>query len=323
MKENEPITIKIKKEFKNLICPLLRHEYLQLEANIIADGCRDPIITWNDYIIDGHNRYEICTKNNIPFKVLEMEFECHEAVIAWICANQLGRRNITEEIRKFLIGMQYETEKIVNSRKNEKGKNQYSTDADEDYPEDCVEEITCGLRTRHRTAQRIASENHISHGTVQKYAIYTRALEAIGSKEPELVPKVLSGRYKISHNAIVDMAKLSAEELKMINKRLNRSHSPVFQYSKSRNVVQANSTVAPQPVISLTSSIKDMPVFDPDAEVTELSLTIPSWISSIRRTKNQANLSIISEPARLKLIEALTSLEGVVTEILISVKEEE
>ena len=33
---------------------------------------------------------------------MEMEFECREAAIAWICSNQLGRRNITEETRKFL-----------------------------------------------------------------------------------------------------------------------------------------------------------------------------------------------------------------------------
>lgn len=87
----------IDKEFRNLIRPLMKQEYLQLEANLLADGCRDPIITWQGIIIDGHNRYEICTRRRIPYKAAEMEFECREAVIAWICSNQLGRRNITEE----------------------------------------------------------------------------------------------------------------------------------------------------------------------------------------------------------------------------------
>lgn len=99
--------LKIDPEFKQLIRPLRRREFAQLEANLLADGCREPLVVWNDFIIDGHNRYEICMRHSIPFDTKEMEFECREAAIAWICANQLGRRNITEETRKYLIGMQY------------------------------------------------------------------------------------------------------------------------------------------------------------------------------------------------------------------------
>lgn len=48
-------TLNIDKDFKNLIRPLQKKEYLQLEANLLTDGCRDPIITWNGFIIDGHS----------------------------------------------------------------------------------------------------------------------------------------------------------------------------------------------------------------------------------------------------------------------------
>lgn len=53
-------TLYIDDEFKNLISPLSPKEYFQLEENILTDGCINPIITWNDVIVDGHNRYEIC-----------------------------------------------------------------------------------------------------------------------------------------------------------------------------------------------------------------------------------------------------------------------
>ena len=91
--------ISIDPEFKNLIHPLQKHEFLQLEENICADGCLHPITLWKGYIIDGHNRYEICTKHNIPFQTINMEFTCREEAITWICKNQLGRRNISEETR--------------------------------------------------------------------------------------------------------------------------------------------------------------------------------------------------------------------------------
>jgi len=39
----------------------MRNE-LDWEANILKNGCYDPIKIWNGTIVDGHNRYEICTK---------------------------------------------------------------------------------------------------------------------------------------------------------------------------------------------------------------------------------------------------------------------
>ena len=87
-------TLNTDNEFQQLIRPLTSEERKQLEANIVADGCRDPITVWNGIIIDGHNRYEICHKHNIPFNIHKMNFDSREDVIQWICANQLGRRNI-------------------------------------------------------------------------------------------------------------------------------------------------------------------------------------------------------------------------------------
>lgn len=77
--------LKIDPEFKDLIRPLRRKEYLQLEENILDEGCRDPIIIWNDYIIDGHNRYAICTQHSVPFKTITKDFASRDEAIVWIC----------------------------------------------------------------------------------------------------------------------------------------------------------------------------------------------------------------------------------------------
>ena len=55
-------------EFKKLTFPLTADEYARLEKSILEEGCRDPLVIWkwNSVILDGHNRYEICTKHNIP-----------------------------------------------------------------------------------------------------------------------------------------------------------------------------------------------------------------------------------------------------------------
>lgn len=96
--------LRINNEFKNLIPPLMAEEREELERSILMFGCRDKIVTWNDIIIDGHNRYEICTRNNVKFGVLKMDydFENEEEVKQWIIKNQFARRNISSYQRSVL-----------------------------------------------------------------------------------------------------------------------------------------------------------------------------------------------------------------------------
>ncbi|OON87456.1 hypothetical protein BXO88_04075 [Oribacterium sp. C9] len=314
--------LKIDDEFKNLIRPLFRQEYLQLEANLLSDGCRTPISIWNGVIIDGHNRYEICTRHGIPFEVEELNFLCREEAIAWICANQLGRRNLTEETRKYLIGIQYESEKIVNSKKNPFGFNQYKKPIEPRLHDDPNDNGIINFPTRYRkTALKIARENNISHGTVEKYASYAKALEAIGKKEPGLLPKILSGQYKISHNAVIELSKMDNEEIKKLSQRLERNSQPFAQYQTVRKEIK-NMTSVKKPDKAHITSVKDMPKYDPDAEITGLTLTIPSWKSSITRVKEESDLNAISSNARKKLQEALIDLNWTVQDMLNTIAEE-
>ena len=299
------IKLKIDKEFKTLIPPLSPKEYEQLEANIIADGCREPIVIWNGYIIDGHNRYEICKKHHIGYKVKEMSFESRDEAVVWICTNQLGRRNIAEETRKYLIGIQYETEKVINKKKNAMGRNQYSSGASQDTTEH-------PLNTGVRTAQRIADENHISSGTVQKYGIYAKSLDIIEEKCPDLVSKILSGKYKISHESVCELAKKTSDELKKISRKMSRNQMPYIKYCNSRSVIKNSEAEVSMPNSSTASigSIKKMPVYDPDSEITRLTLTIPSWISSIQKTRSSIKINEASESAKDKLMQSLLDLEN-------------
>lgn len=91
--------LKIDPEFKAMIPPLSPDERAGLEASIKREGCHTAIHTWNDTIIDGHNRFEICVANNKIFEVFERKFESRCAARIWIIENQLHRRNVTEDVR--------------------------------------------------------------------------------------------------------------------------------------------------------------------------------------------------------------------------------
>lgn len=312
--------IKIDPDFKSLIRPLQRTEYLQLEQNIIQDGCRDPITIWNGYIIDGHNRYEICMRHHIPFQTRTMEFEYREQVIAWICANQLGRRNITEETRRFLIGIQYENEKIVGKLRNEAGINQHTKkDPSSTSGEGVDGKPISPEKFKHVTAIRIARENNVSSGTVQKYAAYSKAVEEISRKDPALASKILTGQYKISHNNIVALARLPKADLLRFSERIENTKQPYVQYSAAR---QGVNTTVEESTASMQPTVKDMPQFDPDAEINRLALTIPSWAGSIERTRSKTDLSITTLAAKCKLLAVLGDLEDSIAKLRAAIKED-
>ena len=89
----------IKKEFKDLIPRLSNEEYELLTKSILSDGCRESILLWNGVIVDGHNRYEICTTNNVEFNTSDIDFTDDDAAKIWIIDNQMGRRNINEWVK--------------------------------------------------------------------------------------------------------------------------------------------------------------------------------------------------------------------------------
>ena len=93
----------IDNEFKGLIPPLTDEEYKGLEESILSEGCRDALVLWGEIIVDGHNRYEICTRHNIPFKTVQKEFTSRDEVMLWMLQNQLARRNLNDFQRSEMV----------------------------------------------------------------------------------------------------------------------------------------------------------------------------------------------------------------------------
>ena len=113
------INLKFDPEFQSQIPPLTDDEFKQLEENILKEGkLLSPLIVWGNTLVDGHNRYAILQKHpEIYFSTMPLRFENREEAIAWICRNQLGRRNLSPEQKRYLLGKQYEAEKKAAAEK--------------------------------------------------------------------------------------------------------------------------------------------------------------------------------------------------------------
>lgn len=96
--------IQIDRGFRQLIAPLSVDERDQLEANLVAaKGARDPLVVWDGLLLDGHNRYEICRRLDLPFKIRTVTLPDRTAARIWIRWNQLGRRNLTDDQRAMQV----------------------------------------------------------------------------------------------------------------------------------------------------------------------------------------------------------------------------
>jgi len=159
----------INPKFQKLIPTLSQEEFNQLEKNIIDDGCRDPLVVWNNAIIDGHNRYAICQKHAIEFKTHELLFDGESSAMAWMEDNQLGRRNLTPDQFRWFLGRKYNREKQQGVR----------TD------------LTLAQNgTKINTAQKIAEENGTSKNTVKRAGTAVAKIEAA---TPEIQEAVRDG----------------------------------------------------------------------------------------------------------------------------------
>jgi len=89
-------TLNIHSELQTLLPALSEKEYAGLEKDILERGCLSPIVTWNDTIVDGHNRYAICQRHGILFEVKQLEFETLDDAMFWAWTHQENRRNLTQ-----------------------------------------------------------------------------------------------------------------------------------------------------------------------------------------------------------------------------------
>ncbi len=88
--------LKIDKRLEELFPPLSAEAFKQLEENILAEGVMEKLVVWDGTIVDGHNRYKIFRKHNIPFETVEKEFADIDEAIIWMIAHQIGRRNMSQ-----------------------------------------------------------------------------------------------------------------------------------------------------------------------------------------------------------------------------------
>lgn len=178
--------------FRDLIPPPRPDELELLGQSLVRDGCREPLTVWTEQgvLLDGHNRHEICTRNGIAYRTVELSFPNRAAAELWVIENQLGRRNLADIDR---IALAARREPILRAQ----------AAANRGRRSDLLQN-SAGSPPAGVTREAAATTANVSHDT------YTKGKRVLEHGVPELVQAVRDGVASI--HAADAISSLPAEE---------------------------------------------------------------------------------------------------------------
>ena len=207
------MNIVVNEELKAYIDPLTEDEHASLERSLLAEGCRDALVLWGDVLVDGHNRYGICVKHNLPFNTVQnTRFQTIEDVHLWMIDQHLGRRSVSDFQRGVLA---LRKKQIVADRKGQPRTEPAApvdTSQDDSAPWDGegTEAVTHPVVVPVPAAPVLDSRESVARAARLSSA-QVAAIEKIQKlAAPELVAAVRSGAVSI--NTAAAISSLPAEE---------------------------------------------------------------------------------------------------------------
>lgn len=162
--------LKIDPEFEQLLDARSPDEQKRLEEDIKVNGVREPLIGWKEegILVDGHGRYKIATKHDIPFKIDWRSYPDREAALRAAVAPQLGRRNLSSARYAWYVGEKY------------------------------LKAVKQSARKAGDVAKRLAKETGTSEATVRRAARKVKAAKAAeAAGDPEKAKRIKEGKEKV------------------------------------------------------------------------------------------------------------------------------
>ena len=286
------INLKIDPEFQSQIPPLTDDEFKQLEESILKEGkLISPLIVWNNTLVDGHNRYTILQKHpEICFSTMPLRFANREEALAWICKNQLGRRNLSPEQKRYLLGKQYEAEK--KAAKIFRG-NQYTLakKSGGDHGDN--------HHSGKKTCDRIAEENGVSRASVLRASHYTRGIDIADNLSPGIKQKVFSGEVKFTNEEMSKLVLSSPDKRQDVFAEI--MHPEITKAMETANADPKADEPVPMP-ISNPEQFKGYQVPD---ECMKVYKTLSMATEMMRNTWKRVlknNQSYLSDPEKQKVL---------------------
>ena len=254
----------IDEDFRTLLPPLSKDTYAALEENLIQNGCRDSLVLWNGTLVDGHNRYEICTRLDIPYNTVEKEFDSKDEVLIWIITTQAARRNLSARLLSYYRGLHYRTDKKIKGT-YVRGERKFDSSQNGNY--------------QNRTVGKLADIYKVSKNTIVRDEKGADAVDAIGKASLEARRMILAEEVRIDKKDLQALAAATKEEIAEVAAQIEEG---LFEKKKPETIPQAKPET---PVDSIISGMLPL-----DKAIGRLTDTIATGLQNITKKADRTKL---------------------------------
>ncbi len=162
------------------------------------------------------------------------------------------------------------------------------------------------------TYGRIGEEFDYLYTNMKDYIDYAHAIDRIYALLPHVAEDILNGKSRIGQKATVLFGRLNFREMSEVLMRLSRENTPVKLIIAEQKALSRKTKRPGRPKLNNNetprASVKDIPVYNPDAQINALAYTIPSWVNMVERTFSVSDFALISHGSRFRLAEELKRL---------------
>lgn len=226
--------LKIDPELRDLLPPLTSEEYKQLEKNIVENGFdrNFPIMEWQGFIVDGHNRYDICKKHHIEPIIGTLAYKTKEEVMEWMLDIQLGRRNLTP-IQKIAITEKY---RPIYEKQAKENQSKAVSEANKNRNNPYLPNLVNMDRDSVDTTKKLSKLAGVGKET------YRMGAKILNSDNEKLKQEVLSGEKSINagYRELTGKKENKKEEIKNTNSQNN------IENKKEKRVVENGVILLPE-----------------------------------------------------------------------------
>lgn len=226
-------------EIRDYINPLTNDEFTGLERTLLDEGINDPLIVWETtstaagmddlgtevyVLIDGHHRFKISKKHNLPFSIILKKYETLELVKSAMLDKQLNRRNLTPEQVSYYRGLKYNISKAKQ----------------------------VGVEKQINIASELSKEFGINEKTVRRDGVFAKGLDKLS---PELKTAVLSGQVNLPKATVSFLSKLDTiEEIDSIS----QIDDLIKIKAQNEEVLLEKIEISAEKVIEIKQQIRDL-----------------------------------------------------------------
>lgn len=266
-------------QFRQLEPPMTPDACRRLEQLILSGSWYQPVQTWDQRIVTGYAQHDIGVRCHVKIEAETISAPDRLEATIQACLHHLSNPELTEEYKRYLIGTRYQAEHLRNQSRKHNPIRKVDGAAEAD-------------RREFLNYEELNKIYGISYVTAKRYVRYSKAIDSLRETTHGVVPMIMLGKIKLSIQRVIEISQFPApdaqkilDDLKMLKQA--EAHRYYRELKSAKSLRQ--------------KTIKDMPDYDPDAEVSSLTLTLPSWRETLLRVIKALETNPVTPAARRKL----------------------